>query len=116
MTKAMSYLMHKIKLKVLTPIIQLRNLDQYEELCNNTRLIVTKIANHVLELKIIYIFITISTVFQTYRKTISCIYIYVMTINKSQGQSVESLRLYLPRRIFSHDQLYIVISRVKSKK
>ncbi|KAF1860625.1 hypothetical protein Lal_00021670, partial [Lupinus albus] len=46
MKNAMSYPMHKIKLKVLTSIIQLRNLDQYEELCNNTRLIVTKIANH----------------------------------------------------------------------
>ncbi|KAF1880364.1 hypothetical protein Lal_00049001, partial [Lupinus albus] len=116
MTKVISYPMHKIKLKVLTPIIQLRNLDQYEELCNNTILIVTKIANHVLEVKIIYIFIPISTVLQIYRKTIPCIYIYIMTINKSQGQSVESLRLYLPRRIFSHDQLYIVISRAKSKK
>ncbi|KAF1894298.1 hypothetical protein Lal_00004222, partial [Lupinus albus] len=43
MTKTMSYPMHKIK-----------NLDQYEELCNNTRLVVTKIANHVIEVNIIY--------------------------------------------------------------
>lgn len=31
----------------------LRNLDQSEGLCNGTRLIVTQLANHVLEAKII---------------------------------------------------------------
>lgn len=31
----------------------LRNLDQYEGLCNGTRLTVTRLANHVIEAKII---------------------------------------------------------------
>ncbi|KAF1894828.1 hypothetical protein Lal_00028272 [Lupinus albus] len=39
-----------------------------------------------------------------------------MTINKSQGQSLESVRLYLPKPVFGHGELYVVISRVKSKK
>ncbi|XP_019417240.1 PREDICTED: uncharacterized protein LOC109328290 [Lupinus angustifolius] len=43
---------HKIKLKVSTPIMLLRNLDQSEGLCNGTRLVVTKMTNHVLEAKI----------------------------------------------------------------
>ncbi|XP_019457532.1 PREDICTED: ATP-dependent DNA helicase PIF1-like [Lupinus angustifolius] len=43
---------YKIKLKVGTPIMLLRNLDQSEGLCNGTRLVVTKMANHVLEAKI----------------------------------------------------------------
>ena len=43
---------HKIKLKVGTPIMLLRNIDQAEGLCNGTRLVVTRLANHVLEAKI----------------------------------------------------------------
>lgn len=38
-----------IKLKVGTPIMFMRNIDQSEGLCNGARLIVTKMATHVLE-------------------------------------------------------------------
>ena len=45
---------HSIKLKVGSPIMLLRNLDQSEGLCNRTRLIVTRLANHVIVAKIIF--------------------------------------------------------------
>ncbi|KAF1860101.1 hypothetical protein Lal_00033695 [Lupinus albus] len=122
---------HKIKLKVGTPIMLLRNLDQSEGLCNSTRLVVTRMANHVLETKIMsgknirnvtYIpRLSMSPSqcpwhFTLMRRQFPIIVSYAMIINKSQGQSLESVRLYLPRPVFNHGPLYINVSRVQSKK
>ena len=39
-----------------------------------------------------------------------------ITINKSQGHSLKNVGVYFPAPIFSYDHLYVVISRVTSRK
>jgi len=39
-----------------------------------------------------------------------------MTINKSQGQTIPNVGIYLPNPVFSHGQLYVVLSRAMATK
>lgn len=121
--------LHRLELKIGVPIMVLRNIDPSEGLCNGTRAVVTQFSSRVLEVRILggdfagktafipRINITPSTVdlpFKLSRRQFPVRIAMVMTINKSQGQSVKNVGLDLRTAVFTHGQLYVALSRCTS--
>ncbi|XP_071740490.1 uncharacterized protein [Rutidosis leptorrhynchoides] len=121
---------HRLILKVGVPVMVLRNVDQSSGLCNGTRLQITELGDKMIQAKILT---------GTHVGTITCVprmlivpsdkripfrfqrrqyplsVCFAMTINKSQGQSLSHVGLFLQRPVFTHGQLYVALSRVRSK-
>jgi len=120
---------HKLELKVGVPILLLCDLNQSIKLCNGTRFNVKKLGQCVIEAEIITrnnvgkrVFIPCIIMspsgtdwpFVLCRRQFLVQVAFIITINKSQGQTLNNMGVYFSSPIYSHGQLYVAISQVTS--
>ena len=111
---------HEIIFNVNAIVMLIRNLSITNGLCNGTRLKITKLFKYNIEAEIItgenkgnIVFIpriTLNTCessslpFIFYKKQFPFVLAFAITINKSQGQSFDNIRIFLRKSLLCHRQ------------
>jgi hypothetical protein len=119
---------HSLELKVGQPIMLIRNKNTSRGQCNGSRLIVQRLGRKLIfarvmtgvhageEVMISRVPLTSSdedraSPVKFTRRQFPIKPAYAMTINKSQGQTLNHVGLYLPQPVFGHGQIYVALSR-----
>jgi len=117
---------HQLTVKVGSIMMLLRNLNPKKGLCNGTRLLIVSMTKRLIKGMVLTgdhkksmciisrITLTPSNTrypFKFTRRQFPLRPAYVMTINKSQGQTFRRTGLLLPESCFAHGQLYVAFSR-----
>jgi hypothetical protein len=121
---------HDLRLKIGAPIMLLRNLNVKEGLTNGTRLIVKALNDNCIVAKRIgdsptdcetviiprikFVCSDPGLPFQFTRTQFPVRLAMCITTHKSQGQTFSHVGIYSKSHIFSHGQLYVALSRVRS--
>jgi len=118
-----------LRLKVGCLVMLLRNLDPYGGLMNGTRLQIVRLGDKLVQGRLLtgtrvgkLVLIPRMPLtpsdsrlpFTMQRRQFSLSVAFAMMINKSQGQSLPNVGIYLLKPVFSHGQWYVAMSRVKS--
>lgn len=121
---------HKLHLAPGVNVILLRNMRVNGGLCNGTRLKIVKLYSHVLIcdvmtgsqkgqrvgiFRITFITNEFSLPGKLRRRQFPVKPCYAITVNKSQGQTLNRAGLYLRTPLWVHGQMYVALSRVKCK-
>jgi len=112
-----------LKVKKYAPLMLLRNIDPKYGLCNGTQLLCRGLFKNMLDVEILtgsnaekITFLPIIKLktnassglpYVLSRKQFPVRLSFAITINKSQGQTIPSVGIYLPRLVFRHGQLYV---------